>query len=438
MGPKAKKAEKSSGSSKSTKAGAAAAEEANLSPADQLRKEGIVTTFALTNKQLHRNVRDINVSNLTVTFHGSPLVEEAELTLNYGNRYGFLGRNGCGKSTFMRVIAARSFPIPDGIDIFHLREEIEATDMTAKEAVMSVDKERAVLEAEAEELNEIVANEEGSEEAEEALDRLNQIYERLEELDTATAEARASKILSGLGFSIEKQSKKTREFSGGWRMRIALARALFIQPTLLLLDEPTNHLDMEAVVWLEDYLSKWKKILFLVSHSQDFLNNVCTHIVYLSKKKLVYYTGNYDQFVKTREEKEEEQEKRYKSEQDQIKNMKQYIARFGQGNAKMAKQAQSKEKTLEKMMRSGLTDKVEHEKALDFKFPDPPALPPPVLQCNNITFGYPGREILYSNVDFGVDLDSRVALVGPSKFSSLPLCDHFIPNFFFPFDRRSW
>jgi len=171
---------------------------------------------------------------------------------------------------------------------------------------------------------------------------------------------------------------------------------------------------MEAVVWLEDYLSKWKKILFLVSHSQDFLNNVCTHIVNLTRRKLVYYTGNYDSFVKTKDEKDEEQEKRYKSEQDQIKHMKQYVARFGQGNAKMAKQAQSKEKTLEKMLRSGLTDKVEHEKALDFKFPDPSPLSPPVLQCNDISFGYPGREILYRNVDFGVDLDSRVALVGPN------------------------
>ncbi len=131
---------------------------------------------------------------------------------------------------------------------------------------------------------------------------------------------------------MERQHKKTKEFSGGWRMRIALARALFIQPTLLLLDEPTNHLDMEAVVWLEDYLSKWDKILFLVSHSQDFMNNVCTHIVHLTKKKLMYYTGNYDSFIQTKSEKEEEQEKRFKAEQDQIKHMKDYVARFGQGN----------------------------------------------------------------------------------------------------------
>lgn len=291
--------------------------DAEMTPADKLRAMGIVTTFAQNAKTIHRNVRDIMVSNLTVTFQGAPLIEEAELSLNYGNRYGYIGRNGCGKSTFMKVIAARSFPIPDGIDIFHLSEEIEASDMTAKEAVMSVDAERATLEAEAEMLNDLMANEDGGESADDTMERLTQVYERLEELDAATAEARASKILAGLGFTPEKQNKKTKEFSGGWRMRIALARALFLQPTLLLLDEPTNHLgertafawfplcavivewwfswcflaDMEAVVWLEDYLSKWNKILFMVSHSQDFMNNVCTHIVHHTRKKLVYYSG---------------------------------------------------------------------------------------------------------------------------------------------------
>ena len=142
----------------------------------------------------------------------------------------------------MKVIAARSFPIPDGIDIFHLSEEIEASDMTAKEAVMSVDAERAKLEAEAEILNDLMALEDGGDNADDTMERLTQVYERLEELDAATAETRASKILCGLGFTPEKQNKKTKEFSGGWRMRISLARALFIQPTLLLLDEPTNHL----------------------------------------------------------------------------------------------------------------------------------------------------------------------------------------------------
>ena len=200
--------------------------------AESLRNKGIVCTFAQNAKKQHANDRDIAVSNITVTFHGAPLLEDTELSLNYGNRYGFIGRNGCGKSTFMDVIAARCFPIPDNIDIYHVSEEIEATDMTAKQAVMSVDTETAKLEAEAEYLNDRLADAagEGEDEDDGIMDRLTQVYERLEEMDAATAEARASKILCGLGFTADKQNKKTKEFSGGWRMRIALARALFIQP----------------------------------------------------------------------------------------------------------------------------------------------------------------------------------------------------------------
>ena len=183
----------------------------------------------------------------------------------------------------------------------------------------------------------------------------------------------------------------------------------------LLLDEPTNHLDMEAVIWLENYLSKWDKILLLVSHSQDFLNNVCSHMIHFTnKKQLHYYDGNYDQFIKTKSEKEENQWKQYKWEQDSIKQMKEYIARFGHGTAKNAKQAQSKEKVLQKMIRGGLTPKPEEEKMLNFKFTDPGHLPPPVLAFHDVSFGYPGCDPLYKNVNFGVDLDSRVALVGPN------------------------
>ena len=341
MGPKDKKEKSGKKLDKAAEKSSEPVEGESL--ADGLRREGIVCTYSSSREKIHRNVRDIAVQSLTLTFHGVPLVEEAELSLNYGNRYGFIGRNGCGKSTFMRVIGARSFPIADGIDLFHLKEEIEPSELTAKEAVMSVDTERATLEQEADELNDILADENCDDHAE-YMDRLTQVYERLEELDAATAETRASKILNGLGFTPETQQKKCKEFSGGWRMRIALARALFIQPTLLILDEPTNHLDMEAVVWLEDYLSKWDKILLMVSHSQDFMNSVCTHIMHLTKKRLTYYTGNYDSFVNTRAEKEEEQMKKFQWEQDQIKHMKEYVARFGQGNAKMARQAQSKEK----------------------------------------------------------------------------------------------
>jgi ATP-binding cassette subfamily F protein 2 len=197
-------------------------------------------------------------------------------------------------------------------------------------------------------------------------------------------------------------------------MRISLARALFVEPTFLVLDEPTNHLDLEACVWLEDTLKKWKRILLLVSHSQDFLNGVCTNIIHMHQKKLNYYTGDYDTYVRTRAENEENQMKKYRWEQDQIANMKEYIARFGHGSAKLARQAQSKEKVLAKMVREGLTEKVETEKVVQFNFENVGKLPPPVLQFTEVSFGYSKDKILYSNVDLGVDLDSRVAIVGPN------------------------
>lgn len=312
--------------------------------ADKLAEDGIIATCSHNSRGVHANFKDINVLNFSITYFGKVLLEESDLSLNFGRRYGLLGRNGCGKSTLMNVIGARGIPIPDNIDIYHLKHEIEAGDLTALEAVLTVDDERIRLQTEADELSEKMADEEGDHDADVIADRLTEIYERLDELDADTAEMRARTILSGLTFSNEMMDKKTKEFSGGWRMRIALARALFIQPTLLLLDEPTNHLDMEAVIWLEDYLSKWKKILLLISHSQEFLNNVCTNIIHVTKKRMEYYAGNFDTYEQTRREKEDNQMKKYNWEQDQIKHMKEYIARFGHGSAKLAKQAQSKEK----------------------------------------------------------------------------------------------
>ncbi|KAB2606666.1 ABC transporter F family member 1 [Pyrus ussuriensis x Pyrus communis] len=353
----------------------------------------------------HPLSRDIRIESLSVTFHGHDLIVDSELELNYGRRYGLLGLNGCGKSTLLTAIGLRELPIPDHMDIYHLSREIEASDMSSLEAVISCDEERIKLEKEVEEL---AAQDDGGGE------QLERIYERLEALDAATAEKRAAEILYGLGFDKQMQAKKTRDFSGGWRMRIALARALFINPTILLLDEPTNHLDLEACVWLEEMLKNFERILVVISHSQDFLNGVCTNIIHMQNKKLKIYTGNYDQYVQTRSELEENQMKQYKWEQEQIANMKEYIARFGHGSAKLARQAQSKEKTLAKMERGGLTEKVARDKVLIFRFVDVGKLPPPVLQFVEVSFGYTPDNLIYKNIDFGVDLDSRIALVGPN------------------------
>lgn len=199
-------------------------------------------------------------------------------------------------------------------------------------------------------------------------------------------------------------------------MRIALAKALFIKPMILLLDEPTNHLDLEACVWLEDYLKNYNRILVLVSHSQDFLNGVCTNVINLHNKQLVYYGGNFDSYIQTRHEKEILQMKQFNWEQDQIAHMKEYIARFGHGSAKLAAQAKSKEKTLARMEDKGLTERVTRDKTVAFKFAECGTLPPPVLQFNHVHFAYASdaENEIYSNLDFGIDLDSRVALVGPN------------------------
>jgi len=397
---------------------------------EALVKRGTICTFSSSRKGVDRRSRDINVQDLTLLHKGMVLLDSTQIMLNHGNRYGLIGRNGCGKSTLMEVLGARSVPIPDDIDLYYLKEEIEASDtMTALEAVMNVDEERERLEKQADQLNKVIEElvdgdiqdtsdsleETVEEQQEEIMEILTEVYDRLDALDASTAETRARSILKGLGFTHEMQSKKTKEFSGGWRMRVSLSRALFIQPTLLLLDEPTNHLDMEAVIWLEDYLANWKRILLMISHSQDFLNNVCTHTIHFTnKKRLQYYDGNYDQFIKTKREKEANQLKKYKWEQDQIASMKEYIARFGGGNSKMVKQAQSKEKVLAKMVRQGLTEKPEIDKPLNFEFRDPGHLPPPVLAFHDVSFAYPKCQPLYSNVNLAVDLDSRIALVGPN------------------------
>lgn len=351
--------------------------------------------------------RDVKIDNFSITFHGCELIHDTLLELSCGRRYGLLGLNGCGKSTLLSVLGNREVPIPEHIDIFHLSREMPASEKTALQCVMEVDEERVRLEKQAEQL--VAKDDDDSQE------QLMDIYERLDEMSADTAQARAAHLLHGLGFTREMQNKMTKDFSGGWRMRIGLARALYVKPHLLLLDEPTNHLDLDACVWLEEELKTYKRILVIISHSQDFLNGVCTNIMHLDKKQLKYYTGNYETFVRTRMELLENQMKQYNWEQDQIAHMKNYIARFGHGSAKLARQAQSKEKTLAKMVASGLTEKVTNDKILNFYFPSCGTIPPPVIMVQNVSFKYNDTSsYIYKNLEFGIDLDTRLALVGPN------------------------
>ncbi|KAH8066230.1 ATPase [Aureococcus anophagefferens] len=323
------------------------APKADESEADRLaREEHIIATFA-HQKASHAHARDINVRDVTISFHGANLIENTDFSLNYGNRYGFIGPNGSGKSTIMKAIAA---------------------------AVFEVDDERKQLEAEAERVNDAIG--------------------ACDDEDEQTA---LSERLNGL---------RRLELGGDGRGP---------RPTCLVLDEPTNHLDMDAVFWLEDYLASWTKILLFVSHSQDFMNGVCTHLIRLNEhtKKLDYYSGNYDQYVAERKVRDDEQQRKYDAEQRDIAEIKDFIARFGHGTVKMVRQAQSREKLLAKKLEEGLTAKPSRDAEWDFSFPDPGELPTPVLMIQDVSFAYPGCEPLYHNLDLGIDLESR-ALVGPN------------------------
>ena len=374
---------------------------------DQMDKYGLsdrVTTGVLSSMEASK---DVKITSTSLVFHGKVLITDSTLEVNFGRRYGLLGENGCGKSTLLKAIDKREFPFPEHVDIYLLNEGAPLTDQGALEwVVKEAQKEVDRLDA----LAEDILEKDGPESP-----QLMDIYERSEAMDPSTFEVRASLILTGLGFNKKTIHKKTKDMSGGWRMRVALAKALFVKPSLLLLDDPTAHLDLEACVWLEEYLKKWDKTLILVSHSMDFLNGVCTNMIDMRQRSLIYYGGNYDSYMKTRSEQEVNQQKAYVKQQDEIAHIKKFIASAGT-YANLVKQAKSRQKILDKMEADGYIQPVHQDRVFTFRFADVEKLPPPVLSFDDVTFGYSGKKAdnLYENLDMGVDMDSRTALVGPN------------------------
>jgi len=369
---------------------------------------------------------DIEVHEIVIFAGRQELLYNAVLRLSKGHKYGLIGRNGVGKSTLLRAMAERDgrVPIPEHIMIMHVEQEIAGDDTGVLESCLQADKERTwLLETEQALLH---AEDDGSgEEPKINGVSLMEVYERLEELGNDDAEARAAVILAGLGFSGEDQQRPTREFSGGWRMRIALAQALFVQPDLLLLDEPTNHLDVHAVTWLEEFLKTWEKTVVIVSHDRSFLCECTTHTIFCHRKRLGYYGGNYDTFLRVRAEQRTNQEAIAAQQGRKVDHLKQFIARFGHGHKKMAKQAQSRMKMLTKLQDEAVEVDFD-DPYLKLDFPSAPTLPPPCISVIDASFGYTEDRVLYENLNFGVDCDSRVAIVGPNgagKSTFLKLLD---------------
>ncbi|KAH7835452.1 hypothetical protein Vadar_026232 [Vaccinium darrowii] len=375
------------------------------------------------------NVKDITVDNFSVAARGKELFKNASVKISHGKRYGLVGPNGKGKSTLLKLLAWRKIPVPKNIDVLLVEQEVIGDDKTALEAVVSANEELIRLRKEVASLqDESSAAEVGDENDEangddDAGEKLAELYEQLQIMGSDAAEAQASKILAGLGFTKAMQSRPTRSFSGGWRMRISLARALFLQPTLLLLDEPTNHLDLRAVLWLEEYLCRWKKTLVVVSHDRDFLNTVCNEIIHLHDLKLHVYRGNFDDFEGGYEQRRKEMNKKFEVYEKQVKAAKRSGNRVQQEKVKdRAKFAASKEASKNKG--KGKVDDDEpmpeapqkwRDYTVEFHFPEPTELTPPLLQLIEVSFSYPNREdFRLSDVDVGIDMGTRVAIIGPN------------------------
>ncbi|XP_061386017.1 ATP-binding cassette sub-family F member 1 [Musca vetustissima] len=360
---------------------------------------------------------DIKIENFTISAKGNDLFVNANLLIAHGRRYGLVGPNGHGKTTLLRHIATRAFAIPPNIDVLLCEQEVVATDKTAVETILEADTKRINLMNKCKELEEQFAAGDMS-----VQEELNDTFAELKAIGAYSAEARARRILAGLGFSEEMQNRPTNKFSGGWRMRVSLARALYLEPTLLMLDEPTNHLDLNAVIWLDNYLQGWKKTLLIVSHDQSFLDNVCNEIIHLDQKKLHYYKGNYSMFKKMYVQKRREMIKEYEKQEKRIKELKAH------GQSKKAAEKKQKEALTRKQEKNkskqqrqqeddnGPTELLEKPKEyiVKFRFPEPSQLQPPILGLHNVTFAFEGQKPLFINTDFGIDLTSRVAIVGPN------------------------
>ncbi|KQR73339.1 ABC-F family ATP-binding cassette domain-containing protein [Rhizobium sp. Leaf341] len=343
----------------------------------------------------------ITISNLSARIAGRLLIDHANISLPEGTKAGLVGRNGAGKSTLFRILTGQmesesgSISIPKNARMGQVAQEAPGTEEPLIEIVLKADKEREALLAE----------------AETATDphRIADIQMRLADIQSHSAEARAASILAGLGFDHEAQLRPASSFSGGWRMRVALAAILFSEPDLLLLDEPTNYLDLEGTLWLEDYIRRYPHTVIIISHDRDLLNTAVNAIIHLDQQKLTFYRGSYDQFERQRAEANELQAKAKVKNDAARKHLQSFIDRF-KAKATKARQAQSRVKALERM---GTVASVIEDHVQPITFPVPEKQPAsPIIQLQNASVGYtPGKPIL-KNITLRIDNDDRIALLG--------------------------
>ncbi|MBT3069716.1 ATP-binding cassette domain-containing protein [Rhodomicrobium sp. Az07] len=343
----------------------------------------------------------LHINELSYRIEGRPLFENATAAIPEGHKVGLVGRNGTGKTTLLRLIAGEIAPdggsigFPKNARLAHVSQEAPGGPETLLETVLAAHTELATLAAEAETAHDP--------------HRIGEIHTRLSDLDAHSAPSRAARILSGLGFDEAAQQRSCSEFSGGWRMRVALAGALFAAPDILLLDEPTNYLDLEGVLWLEDFIANYPYTVLIVSHDRDLLNNAVDSILHLTEKRLSLYSGGYDRFEETRREQQRLQLKLKKSQDDQRRHMEAFVERF-RAKATKAKQAQSRLKALAKLQ--PIAAEVDAQ-VVPFRFPSPERpLANPLIRIEGASVGYDPERPILRGINLRLDADDRVGLLG--------------------------
>ena len=339
------------------------------------------------------------INSVTVRLGGRTIIDRASATIPPGGRIGLIGRNGAGKSTLMKVLIGQLDPddgsveMPKRTRLGYIAQEAPSGQSTPFEAVLAADTERAAL----------------LEEAEHCVDpdRLGDVHERLLAIDAYSAPSRAAIILTGLGFDEAMQAQPLDSFSGGWKMRVALAALLFSAPDVLLLDEPSNHLDLESTLWLENFLKSYPGTLLVISHERDLLNNVVDSILHLQGGKLTLYPGNYDSFETQRAERAAQLAAAKASQDAQRARLQDYVAR-NSARASTAKQAQSRAKMLAKMQPIAA---LMEDPSLSFDFPSPKEMRPPLITLDLAAVGYNDKPIL-QRLNLRIDPDDRIALLG--------------------------
>jgi len=341
----------------------------------------------------------LRISDITYSVEGRPLLEGASADIPNGHKVGLIGRNGTGKTTLFGLIRGEltleggTISLPSRARIGGVAQEVPASATSLIDTVLAADTERAALLAEAETATDAA--------------RIADVQTRLADIDAWSAEGRASTILKGLGFDDAEQKMPCSDFSGGWRMRVALAAVLFAQPDLLLLDEPTNYLDLEGAVWLESYLAKYPHTVLIISHDRGLLNRAVNGILHLENRKLTFYQGPYDQFARQRAEQRAVQTAQARKQDLQRAHLQSFVDRF-KAKASKAKQAQSRVKMLEKM--TVITAPEDAAKQV-FSFPQPEELSPPIINLEGAQVGYDGPPVL-SHMSLRIDQDDRIALLG--------------------------